>query len=78
MEGMLLQEYVADMLEARIPEGWEESVRKAYGRDSDEHPEGHEDDDSVLGMHTHSEGSESEGDTNEEEPEDPADEFDSQ
>jgi hypothetical protein len=26
MEGMLLQEYIADMLEVRIPVGWDESV----------------------------------------------------
>lgn len=35
-EGMLLQEYVADMLEVRIPEGWEESVRNAYKQASGE------------------------------------------
>jgi hypothetical protein len=64
MEGMLLQEYVADMLEVRIPEGWEESVRNAYGRDPDEHPEGDED----RGTHI-SDGSESEDKANEEESE---------
>lgn len=66
MEGMLLQEYVADMLEVRIPEGWEESVRKAYGRDPDKRPEEDDGGDSVLGLHASSEGSESEDDMNEE------------
>ena len=47
LEGMLLQEYVADLLEVRIPEGWEESFRKAHaeldGQDSNEHSDGNED-----------------------------------
>jgi hypothetical protein len=72
MEGMLLQEYVADMLEVRIPEGWEESVRKAYGRDPDKCPEGDDrDSHSTPGM-------ESEGDMDEKKPHDRQDPEDSE
>lgn len=43
MEGMLLQEYVADLLEVRIPGGWEESVRKVYGQNTGEQTDEDED-----------------------------------
>ncbi|KAF5387944.1 hypothetical protein D9615_000780 [Tricholomella constricta] len=50
--GMLMQEYVARMLEVRIPDGWEEMVQQAYAEAGVETPEeagedgdGEEDDD---------------------------------
>jgi hypothetical protein len=67
MQGMLLQEYVADMLEVRIPEGWEESVKIAHSQDPD-------DEDTAVDMedveNDSSRRSESEFDTDDEEQED--------
>jgi hypothetical protein len=54
MEGMLLQEYVTDMLEVRIPEGWEESVREAYSQDPGGNPDG--DDDNADNMDVDDQG----------------------
>ncbi|KAG6917667.1 hypothetical protein DXG01_001642 [Tephrocybe rancida] len=42
-QGMLMQEYVARILEARIPDGWEDMMREAYAVQEDE-TEGIEDD----------------------------------
>ncbi|KAF8076864.1 hypothetical protein FPV67DRAFT_1715388 [Lyophyllum atratum] len=43
--GMLMQEYVARMLEVRIPDGWEDMIQQAYANVKEDTPEAEDEED---------------------------------